>query len=91
MRLYSIYSKTSKLFDTPFPCDSDTRCVYELRNMINTMKESPISVFADEHSLFCVGIFDPEKGKLKPVSEVVVKDLSTLKKKDGDSSVSIGV
>lgn len=90
MRLYSIYCKTTNSYDVPFPCENDARAVYELRHMINTYPDSSVAYFADEHSLFCVGEFNSEKGNIKPVNEVVCKELSYLKKKEkeGDEVVS---
>lgn len=84
INFYSIKSKSSGLFDTPFPCESDARAVYELRYLINSVKDSAISADPSDHSLIRVAMFDNESGKVKAQNDCIIKDLSTLKKKGGD-------
>lgn len=84
INLYSIKSKSSGLYDTLFPCENDARAVYELRYLINSVKDSAISADPSDHSLIRVGLFDNEHGKLRAQHDVVVKDLSSLVKKVGD-------
>lgn len=83
MKLYAIYSKSSKLYDTPFPCENDQRAIYELRYLINSVKESAISASPEDHELYRVGDYDSDTGKIKHQHDCLVKDLSVLLKKGG--------
>lgn len=84
MNLYSIRSKSSGLFDAPFPCESDARAIYELRYLVNSVKDSAISAMPDDHQLFRVATFDQSTGKVKSQNDCILRDLSFLVKKGGD-------
>lgn len=88
MKLYSIRSKSSGLYDTPFPGENHQRVVYELRHLINFERKSIISASPDDHELYCVGEFDSHTGELTAMNDLLLADLSVLLKKDGDNSVS---
>lgn len=81
INFYSIHSKSSGLFDTPFPCENDKRAIYELRYLINSVQQSAISQDPSDHSLYRVATFDNESGKMKHQNDCLVKDLSILVKK----------
>lgn len=78
VNFYSIRSKSSKLYDTPFPCENDQRAIYELRYLINSERQSAISAMPDDHELYRVATFDTESGKMKHQNDCLLKDLSVL-------------
>lgn len=78
---YSIRSKSSKLYDTPFPCESDARAIYELRYLINSERQSAISAMPEDHELIRVATFDTGSGKMKHQNDTIIRDLSTLVRK----------
>lgn len=82
INFYSIRSRSSGLFDRPFPCENDKRVVYELKALINSDRESIISQFPEDHELFRVAYFDEEHGKMKAQNDCLIKDLSVLKRKE---------
>lgn len=84
INFYSIHSKSSGLFDTPFPCENDKRAIYELRYLINSVQQSAITLDPSDHSLYRVATFDIESGKMKHQNDCLVKDLSVLVKKGGN-------
>lgn len=84
INFYSIRSKSSGLFDTPWPCENDKRAIYELRYMIN--QKPTVSAIANDpgdHELHRVGLFDCDSGKMKHQNDCLIKDLSVLVKKEG--------
>lgn len=83
IRYYSIHSKSSGLFDTPFPCENDKRAIYELRYLINSVQQSAISQDPSDHSLYRVASFDGEFGFCDVTNVCLVEDLSVLLKKGG--------
>ena len=85
INFYSIRSKSSGLFDRPFPCENDKRVIYELRGVINSRPDSTISMDPSDHELYRVATFDDEHGKMKAQNDCLLKDLSVLvrPKKEG--------
>ena len=81
INFYSIRSKSSGLFDRPFPCENDKRVIYELRGLINSHPDSNISMDPGDHELYRVGVFDDESGKMKHQNDCLLKDLSVLVKR----------
>ena len=63
MKVYSIYDKKSERFGVPFFCINDGVAKRELDRLSHD-ENSYVSAYPDDYSLYGLGSFDDEKGKL---------------------------
>lgn len=80
MKFYSILNKFSNTFNAPFPCENDSKAVYQVRQMVNGQANPPI--IAEDFALYSVGEFDETSGCFTHCESVeLIADLSALIRK----------
>lgn len=62
---FAIYDHTAVRYNLPFYARNQAEACRNLAFQMEQDKESIITRFADQHSLYCVGTFDDESGCLE--------------------------
>lgn len=73
MNVYSIYDAAAKAYTTPFFMHNDGLAIRAFQDNINAKDENHISKHPDQYTLFKIGVFDDQTGKI--IKSDIIKTL----------------
>lgn len=82
MKIYSIYDKASKTYQTPWVANHDVQAIREITRAVNDARpENMLYVHTKDFELYNIGEFNPDTGVITP-DERLIAPCEQMTKKD---------
>lgn len=89
LKAYSIYDRKALVYHPPFFAHTDGAAVRNLSDLANDLN-TQIGRHPDDFVLYCIGVYDDQKGELQPVVPLIhVYDAVGLVKLTPSEQVSV--
>lgn len=85
MKLYSVYDKEARIYNTPFPAATDVHAMRTFSMQVNDANSANMLNFAPkDFALYSVGSFDSNTGELTPHSPMLLVEAEKIIRKENN-------